>query len=949
MKRIYRITAWVVLLTFGFQVCGGNLYAQVLSNDRGQTTEDRRQTSAEEWEKAILSLEESLSETKTKTFSANVLSKKQDELLKINQKLEKEFKETEEFLKQKKLPDKILQRHYDFVKQYNENYKKLKENLDSSIKTKDTRVLKEFLEKAQYKEKPRPLDPNKLPHRLAPQIKPKEPRTKEAVSRKLSAVSTEDYLKETIDVQITDEIKRLATETLKSNPVLIYEYVRNNFDYEPYYGSLKGSQQTLWEKAGNDFDLASLLIALYRAANIPARYVYGTIEIPIEKAMNWVGVKDSQVAANLLAGNGIPTKIIVYGSGVKKIRIEHCWVEAYVTYDQYRGARQSASYKIWLPLDPSFKEYSYIEGIELGSLVPFDGESFVKEIEGSSTINESEGYVQNIPYNIIQQRMDEYKTNVDNYLKAHPEITIDSLMGTKTIKAHKLGIFPLSLPYKTILTQSRYSEISPSLRHKIQFSVSDGINYTASLPELVGKRITLSYIPSTPNDEAIINSYLPKPHPDGSPIQPDEFPTNLPAYLINLKPELRVEGTIKATGNEIQMGQDQTFTMDFIDPRGTSDRITNDIIAGEFYAIGLDIGRISTEIIQKRQERVKAIKDLLETKQTEELTKDDLIGEFLYTTAIGYFYQLDTFNKVIANKLNIRNLRLPSEAITSFGLNISYLWSTPISASFSGIAIDVDRDIEVVLSKTQDKTKEKNYVILSGMIGSGLEHGVLEQIFSTKEKPAYGISAVKALKVANDLGIPIYTINKDNISDILPNLQVSQAVKADIQNSVNARKVVTISKTEITYAGWAGVGYIVMDPETGAAGYLITGGMAGGTLVMSIGLAFILIALILSPYAFQLGFQLLMEGILFLWTGFLMWIETLPKEKRELVFHIAEIIETVAYMMDALITCTFPMLGIAIACLLYIAYEFCEWFIEYTEKKPEKTENKLFYQKRRFA
>jgi transglutaminase-like putative cysteine protease len=43
---------------------------------------------------------------------------------------------------------------------------------------------------------------------------------------------------------------------------------------------------TLWTRQGNDFDQASLLIALFRAANIPARYVYGTVEIPIEKAMN---------------------------------------------------------------------------------------------------------------------------------------------------------------------------------------------------------------------------------------------------------------------------------------------------------------------------------------------------------------------------------------------------------------------------------------------------------------------------------------------------------------------------------------------------------------------------------------------------------------------------------------------------------------------------------------
>jgi len=91
-----------------------------------------------------------------------------------------------------------------------------------------------------------------------------------------STLPTPDDLNSTIDVQITPEIEDLA-EMLGHDPVAIYEYVRNNFEYEPYYGSLKGSQETLWEEAGNDADLASLLIALYRASGIPARYTDRTI------------------------------------------------------------------------------------------------------------------------------------------------------------------------------------------------------------------------------------------------------------------------------------------------------------------------------------------------------------------------------------------------------------------------------------------------------------------------------------------------------------------------------------------------------------------------------------------------------------------------------------------------------------------------------------------------
>ena len=159
LKRIYRMTMWVVLITFGFQALGGNVWASVIKGDRSSVIGDRKEkTTSQEWVEVISSLEEELS---VQTKALPDLKQRQDEIEKVDKKLRKEFKEQEEFLKSKNLPDKILQRHYDFVKQYEENYGKLKENLNKAITTKSTKDLKDFIEKAQYKEKPRPIDPNK--------------------------------------------------------------------------------------------------------------------------------------------------------------------------------------------------------------------------------------------------------------------------------------------------------------------------------------------------------------------------------------------------------------------------------------------------------------------------------------------------------------------------------------------------------------------------------------------------------------------------------------------------------------------------------------------------------------------------------------------------------------------------------------------------------------------
>ena len=56
----------------------------------------------------------------------------------------------------------------------------------------------------------------------------------------------------------------------------IYNYVRDNIAYSFYYDTKHGAVGTLNAKSGNCVDQAHLVIALSRAADLPARYVHGT-------------------------------------------------------------------------------------------------------------------------------------------------------------------------------------------------------------------------------------------------------------------------------------------------------------------------------------------------------------------------------------------------------------------------------------------------------------------------------------------------------------------------------------------------------------------------------------------------------------------------------------------------------------------------------------------------
>jgi hypothetical protein len=255
--------------------------------------------------------------------------------------------------------------------------------------------------------------------------------------------------------------------------------------------------------------------------------------------------------------------------------------------------------------------------------------------------------------------------------------------------------------YRTINIHWIKSDLPDNLRHKINFTVikdmydseiGTPINITKSLPELAGKKITLSYSPATQADEDVINSYLPKPHTDGTPIDPSELPTSLPAYLINLKPELRIDGVVVATGTPVGMGNTETFKMTFTAPNESPDLITNDVQAGEYLGVALDLGRISNQM-QTLKAKIEETKSKLEAKDFANIAKDDIFGDILYATSLAYYAELDVMDYVKSKAKGVIAIRLPSESIFSFELSVKSFFGIPMSVSQGGFEMDVDREM----------------------------------------------------------------------------------------------------------------------------------------------------------------------------------------------------------------------------------------------------------------
>jgi len=101
--------------------------------------------------------------------------------------------------------------------------------------------------------------------------------SKRKTNRSLSAGRRAKKYQPHIAADPTDPFIIAQASQLGNNPNTIFAFVRDQIGFDVYYGSLRGARGTLWSKAGNSLDRASLLIALLGASGISARYVHGTL------------------------------------------------------------------------------------------------------------------------------------------------------------------------------------------------------------------------------------------------------------------------------------------------------------------------------------------------------------------------------------------------------------------------------------------------------------------------------------------------------------------------------------------------------------------------------------------------------------------------------------------------------------------------------------------------
>ena len=636
-------------------------------------------------------------------------------------------------------------------------------------------------------------------------IKSVEPKSKEINSfeaytqNSIEAVGTsqpdDSSLEFTDETQLTDEMKALADE-LKT-PLNVYSYIKNKVNYECYSGSRKGAVATFESNAGNDVDQASLLIAMLRYLKYPAKYVTGKAVIDANQAMKLTSAEDIKSAGTILASSGRPVTALITGGKTVGFVVEQTWVEAYVPYTDYRGAGNNSGDKMWVALDTSVKKYTRVKGLY------DDLEKFgLSEDDLSISATTTDADVNKL---------------YDKLTKIEEEHSGEGVvLNTRKIVEESLTYLPLSLQYSVESITKEYNSIDENQCDSIDFIIDGEKISKLKALDIYSKRLVIEYAPETKSDEEIIAKY-------GSIFE-------VPAYLVKMVPQLKLDGEVVGTGPAVTLGSSQTFKMN-VYSGGKTNVVTNPITAGSVYQITEDMQNITSAEITKAMDEAKSISGSV---NTDNVYSDEYLGKILDFAGKTYYAQIDISNSLLAEKENISSTRSLSVGMTGYSVRTSSMFNTTVGINEGSLYIDIDLNLVSAVSRNGDKDSEYTFVSTSGVISSYYESLIWEEV--TGEK---GISTISLLNTAMQEKQSLLMLSSANFEKEKSKLNADSDTMREITNAVNSGKIVTIHSDKMTVDEWEGYGYIITDPKTGGAAYMISGGLSGGSTSGEVTLAYL--------------------------------------------------------------------------------------------------------------
>ncbi len=560
--------------------------------------------------------------------------------------------------------------------------------------------------------------------------------------------------------EATSEITELA-KGLKNDPDLIYEYVYNHIEYAPFFGSVKGAAATLADGTGNDFDQASLMIALLRESGFTADFIYGVIRLDPARITNWLGTDNVSAIGHLLGSAGIPAQIWTYSGGsLAYVDVDHVWVKVNIEGTDY-------------VFDPSFKEYTIINPVNLASAMGYDQSAFLSSALSATTINTD--YLQNVNNNNIGNKLTAYADNLINHIKTnHPGADLKDIIGGKVINPLNEFQHQSALPYQQSITYE-WTEI-PS-QYKTSFRIQHrGIDETFYSCDIYGKRLTIFYNESN-------------------------------------QPVLRLDGIPVATGSAATPGTSQKLTLTVNHPYAANsgtyhdDSQTLHITAGGSYFVVNGWSETRRGMVEKHR---KILKENIHAGGGD--TSEPVLGESLAMIAYTWLAECSTADE-LADQL-AGNVTIHHHMLGVTGQNESPYIDMPLCA--------------VSVINKEDNSEKSNAGFFSGSgHHSAFEWGVIDQL-----QPYTAVSTVKLIDISNNNSDKIFDATSSNYSAIIkPQIQANYNSYdlAFVESYINAGyRVILPEDGNLGEGSWTGTGFLAIGSSENQIGHIISGRLSGG-------------------------------------------------------------------------------------------------------------------------
>ncbi|MBW0005451.1 MAG: hypothetical protein JO216_18410 [Hyphomicrobiales bacterium] len=411
------------------------------------------------------------------------------------------------------------------------------------------------------------------------------------------------------------EIVTLAS-SLKCDPDLIFEYVYNNIEFEPLFGSNKGALGTLLDQRGDDIDQAQLFVALLNAAGITQTSyqfglisVTGTTTIPtstctanvLAPAPGWLGVKNDTFAiVALLNSGGIPGGSFTFNTSdgtLLCLQVAHVWVQVNLGGTNY-------------VFDPSFKQHTLSTGLaNLGTIFGYSQSQFLSDAGG--TIDSVS--ISNINRTKLRSDLTGYANNLIGYIKGNnPAFTLNDIIGGKTIiPLTGSPIRQTSLPYLSPTQPQGFPEnLGPTIPNFLRTCMAITLPISGAVPTTCANAqpnpMGCAAQTSAPGSQTIV---LFTDQTYGQRITVFSVPD--PNTQGNVTPTLLVNGVPPATGVNIgdstPAGTQWAINVAITHPFGSSFTAPNQcqnltVTAGGSFLISAGWGQVGRGMVEKHRQ-----------------------------------------------------------------------------------------------------------------------------------------------------------------------------------------------------------------------------------------------------------------------------------------------------------------------------------------------------------